>query len=328
MNQSILEQTIHRIRESWTRVVKAMGTLDPALKQPAAGDPRGRSASMSESTIERDGAISEKGIQWLLKIAKLRAHERVTEQGHGRQPEPTVCAVCITADRPELTREAVACFEAQTYQAKRLVIYDTSKAAGEIVRYRGHFQHVVVGGSQQTIGDLRNSANAFASADEVIVHWDSDEHSHPNRIAEQVALLQSSGADAVGYREMLFWREDSSAECICPDEPCPHNSPGEAWLYSNPDPRYCLGTSLCYWRKTWERKPFDATSQGEDIRFCTGLKCVGVSSFLGEPRMVARIHGGNTSTAYRPELMAAIERQGGEWKRLPEWDSYCRGVCE
>ena len=41
---------------------------------------------MNASTIEQDGAISEKGIQWLLKIAKLRAHERVTEQGHGRQP--------------------------------------------------------------------------------------------------------------------------------------------------------------------------------------------------------------------------------------------------
>lgn len=47
MSQSILERTTDRIRESWPRVVKAMGTLDPALK---------------------------------------RAAERVTEQGHGRQP--------------------------------------------------------------------------------------------------------------------------------------------------------------------------------------------------------------------------------------------------
>ena len=298
-----------------------------------------------------------------------------------RLSDPTVCAVCITADRPELTRKAVACFEAQTYQAKRLVIYDTSKAAGEIVRYRGHFQHVVVGGSQQTIGDLRNSANAFASADEVIVHWDSDEHSHPNRIAEQVALLQSSGADVVGYREMLFWREStigqleyaltqaqalqsdrsrdeiltglaaaleiSQSEAIYRFRKITEESQsgkanfspvGEAWLYSNPDPRYCLGTSLCYKRTAWERKPFEATSQGEDIRWLTGMNSVGVSTIIApngiaftdpmQPRMIARIHSGNTSTVYRPELMAAIERQGGEWKRAPEWDSYCRGVCE
>lgn len=273
--------------------------------------------------------------------------------------DPTVCAVCITADRPELTRKAVACFEAQTYQSKRLVIYDTSKAAGEVVRYRGHFQHVVVGGSQQTIGDLRNSANAFASADEVIVHWDSDEHSHPNRITEQVALLQSSGADVVGYREMLFWRELPNVRAAMPPsrgvaegrfDPLPpeDHTRGEAWLYSNHDPRYCLGTSLCYWRKTWERKPFEATSQGEDIRFCTGLKCVGASAvpvypgafaFDGDavtgrqPRMIARIHSGNTSTAYRSanpgeDRLRLAELQGSCWKRAPDWDSYCRGVME
>ena len=254
----------------------------------------------------------------------------------------------LTADRPELARRAVECFRRQTYPAKRLLIYDTSKAEIEWPEDYYEDDDVVVieskdtdhHGNAKTIGYLRNRAIAFWTEYPIICHWDDDDYSHPNRIAEQVALLESSGADVVGYREMLFWREDSSAECICPDEPCPHNSPGEAWLYSNPDPRYALGTSLCYWRKTWERKPFEATSQGEDVRFCTGLKCVGVrgigSPIVAEdhppdqdtPRMIARIHGGNTSTAYRPELMAAIERQGGEWKRAPEWDSYCRGVCE
>jgi hypothetical protein len=146
---------------------------------------------------------------------------------------------------------------------------------------------------------------------------------------------------------MLFWREKRMCDCAVGRfgahyRHCTHG-PAEAWLYSNPDPRYCLGTSLCYWRKTWERKPFEATSQGEDVRFCTGLKCLGVSGINRDepagpglscqgvdvvPRMIARIHSGNTSTVYRPELMAAIERQGGEWKRSPEWDSYCRGVME
>ena len=275
----------------------------------------------------------------------------------------------LTADRPEYARRAVECFRRQTYPAKRLLIYDTGTDDAEDCP--GDYPLVIWIPEEsrgRTIGELRNAANSHVEGVEVdlsagtskdcgadiLIHWDDDDYSHPNRIAEQVALLQSSGADVVGYRECLFWREtpqaikDHYAEVqrrypTDPNVPMPAHLQlrlGEAWLYSNPDPRYCLGTSLCYWRKTWERKPFEATSQGEDIRFCTGLKCIGIPStfrWMGpsgsghddlQPRMIARIHSGNTSTVYRPELMAAIERQGGEWKRVPEWDSYCRGVME
>lgn len=221
-----------------------------------------------------------------------------------------------------MTRRVVACFESQSYPAKRLVIFDTSKASGEIVRYRGHLQHVVLG-STQTVGELRNAANAFADPEEIIIHFDSDDYSHPNRIAEQVALLQSSGADCVGYREMLFWRHGEPERYgeISDLEPA---RLGEAWLYSNRDPRYCLGTSLCYWRKTWERKPFQATNQGEDHLFTLGLKCIGISAnpIDDDPLMIARIHAGNTSNAYDPL------RKSAELKRVPEWDSRARSIME
>ena len=269
-----------------------------------------------------------------------------------RLSDPTVCAVLLTADRPEYARRAVECFRRQTYQRKFLLVWDSGKTAAGIEAADNELWVRETPCADRTIGTLRNSAihAAFSRADDkdVVVHFDDDDYSHPNRIAEQVAFLQSSGADVVGFREMLFWREARCPDCGEPMKAeagyygtsCDHQSEirPEAWLYSNPDPRYCLGTSLCYWRKTWERKPFEATSQGEDIRFCTGLDCVGVSSLIApngiaftepmKPRMIARIHSGNTSTAYRPELMAAIERQGGEWKRSPEWDSYCRGVME
>jgi len=278
-------------------------------------------------------------------------------------PNPTVVAVMLTADRPEYARRAVECFRRQTYPAKRLLIYDTGTDDAEDCP--GDYPLVIWIPEEsrgRTIGELRNAANSHVEGVEVdlsagtskdcgadiLIHWDDDDYSHPNRIAEQVALLQSSGADVVGYRECLFWRERQPIENLDAKFGIERRTnfaiPGEAWLYSNPDPRYCLGTSLCYWRKTWERKPFEATSQGEDVRFCTGLKCVGVPTgpMLGKltglsnvkpskdaaPRMIARIHSGNTSTVYRAELMAAIERQGGEWKRSPEWDSYCRGVME
>ncbi len=252
--------------------------------------------------------------------------------------EPTVCAVMLTADRPELAKRAVECFRRQTYPAKRLLILDSGSSVPSAFLDETVWLHCVTPKAYGTIGQLRNFANAAASARnvDILIHWDDDDYSHPNRIAEQVALLQSSGADCVGYRGMLFWRkiQPTVEELMFTVPP-----PAEAWLYSNPNPGYCLGTSLCYWRKTWERKPFQATSQGEDLQFMTGLKCVGMSAIGGHgcgtkianfpplgdddmPRMIARIHAGNTSNAYRD-----FERKS-EWRRAPEWDAYARSIME
>ena len=255
-------------------------------------------------------------------------------------PNPTVAAVMLTADRPEMARKAIDRFSEQTYPAKRLVIWDTGKThcispelqsrlISEIcyVRLDRRFW------AKSTIGELRNDAacHAPAKSADILIHFDDDDYSHPNRIAEQVALLQSSGADVVGYHEMLFWRESYSCGAFGGEH---LTDAGEAWLYSNPTPSYALGTSLCYWRKTWERKPFEALpdkskpfSASEDAVWREGLKCIGIAP-EGEPRMIARIHSGNTSQVYRPDVMRAVEKQGGEWKRVPLFDSYCRGLME
>lgn len=245
----------------------------------------------------------------------------------------------LTANRPEMARRAVECFRAQTYSRKQLFVLDTSPGAGDLPlmtdAQAGEFTACCTPTIKPvTIGELRNEANRVSrvvfgsdiARPDILIHWDDDDFSHPNRIAEQVALLQSSGADCVGYREMLFWRKPYSCAA------------GEACLYTAQNPEHVLGTSLCYWRKTWERKPFGATSQGEDCRFTAGLKVVSVSSFdmLGDlgweklpeghqrrfPRMIARIHAGNTSNAYRPDEMARVK----EWQRVPAWDEYCRGI--
>lgn len=252
----------------------------------------------------------------------------------------------LTANRPAMAKQAVENFRAQTYQNKRLLVYDTSAEEIEwpedwyesddlcLLESNCNSHHRTA----KTIGYLRNRAGLASGENDILIHFDDDDFSHTNRITEQVALLQSSGADCVGYNEMLFWREKRWCDCStgkygAHTRGCA-SGPGEAWLYRNPDPRYVLGTSLCYWRKTWERKPFEATSQGEDMRFIAGLKCAAVPAFgIGEekhrhtPRMIARIHPGNTSTAYKPEAMQREARKrNGMWKRVPEWDSYCAGV--
>lgn len=238
--------------------------------------------------------------------------------------KPTVAAVMLVNGRDAMVRRAVECVRAQTYQRLSLVVLDTGESSVALPCDVETWRHVP-GLSGCSIGELRNVANGYTDAD-IIVHFDSDDYSHPRRVEEQVALLEASRANAVGYNEALFWRE-------------PYD---QAFLYRNEDPSEMLGASICYWRRVWERKPFEATSQGEDFRFRVGLKTVGVSSIykvgthpetgavftlphqMREPRFIARIHASNTSNAYTRENLA----RASEWRRVAEWDSYAKGVME
>ena len=237
--------------------------------------------------------------------------------------EPLVCAIMLTSDRPAMAARAIQSFRSQTYGNVLLFVLDTSEKCTPGTPYGEDRATTVWMPPPRTplsIGILRNGTIRAAlgwQQFDIVAHFDDDDYSHPNRIAEQVALLQSSGADCVGYREMLFWRQADK----------------QAWIFRHAaNPNYCLGTSLCYWRSAWERNPFpDKPSQdgpqrsgrGEDNDFCKGLKCVGVSSLDPMPqsptlpRMIASIHAGNA------KWYEGIEKNAS-WRRVPEWDEYCR----
>jgi hypothetical protein len=185
--------------------------------------------------------------------------------------QPTVSAICLTADRQAYTDRAVQCFLSQTYDNSRLLIYDTGKKP---------YRHENIGSSRLvfihdgaemagTIGKLRNAAHAVTDS-EVLIHWDSDDWSAPHRIEEQVRLLQASNADIVGYNDLLFWDSLKS----------------EAWMWRHADHKSPVGTSLCYWRKYWETHPFTGTSAGEDRLFTLGQRtsaCTSLQSYGDDP---------------------------------------------
>ncbi len=261
--------------------------------------------------------------------------------------EPLVCAIMLTKDRPAMAARAVRAFREQTYKNAQLFVLDTgAKCApgtpkGEMLAKTVWMPEQ--GQLNRSIGTLRNGAIRCALiyfTFDIIIHFDDGDFSHPNRIAEQVAHLQSSGADVVGYSELLFWRTPPPGQAQWTRESFPHvpappkmPSVGEAWLYHNVRADLCPGTSLAYWRKTWERKPFLDTSEAEDRKFCMGLNCAAASGIprtvyqkdspgsLPEPRLIASIHGGNTADY---DIEGIIARGGGNnWRRVPEWDVYC-----
>lgn len=259
-----------------------------------------------------------------------------------------VLAVCLTKDRPEMVARAVRCFRAQTYENKRMLVWDSS--TGLTMCDQLENEGVVhVPAEPQSIGMLRNSANGFWTEFEIICHWDDDDYSHPRRIEEQVATLEASGKETTGYNEMLFWKTEHKwvgcraggdpanagsyeyvrycdicgIEDTC-DDPLPPCE-GEAWLYRQPRPGYALGTSLMYWCRAWEHNPFPDQSNGEDFEFLKHVSCKSETSWPRneltsiEPRMIATVHGGNTATIIDPS-------RHSEWRRVPDWDARVRAI--
>ena len=237
--------------------------------------------------------------------------------------EPLVSAVMLTKNRPGMADRAVRAFRTQTYQNARLAVLDTSGgiASSDVSNWYVGYVKDHPSMSACSIGRLRNlMAGTLSKAlvpPEIFLHWDDDDVSHPNRIAEQVTFLQQSGADCVGYDEILFWRTGGL---------------GEAWLYKNKLAK--AGSSFCYWRRTWEQRPFPdqprpGVATGEDFTWGQGVNLTTQPGFLAEgdetlkqfrPAVICSIHGGNTSKAY--ESIA----EGPNWKRLPIWDEYARKV--
>ncbi len=249
--------------------------------------------------------------------------------------DPLVVAVMLTKDRPQMAARAFRSWWLQTSLDRRygrrtnrtpssLLIWDTGMtplvfSMPEDQRYsrwhsvrREYPAHV-------RIGTLRNHAVEYAvevlHAD-ILCHFDDDDVSHPLRIAEQVALLQSSGADAVGYREGLFWDIRGQEGHV--------GHANGAWLYSaSAVSGNVIGASLCYRVATWCKYPFlPGTSQGEEqpmVNGCDGEWMSSMSTRRGsEPRMVCGIHGGNTSH-YGAEHL----RTAREWTWAPIWDKWC-----
>jgi hypothetical protein len=166
--------------------------------------------------------------------------------------------------RPEFIARARQCFEHQTYSAAEWWEWDTSKV-------------------KWTIGAIRNDMiRVWPRSFDLIAHFDHDDWSAPERLAEQVALIESSGKPATGYLDMPFYDEIRD----------------RVSFYSTRDPHYALGTSLMYRRDLWERTPFP-DAKDEDTAWCRKIGAANIarcSSLVdGEPRMVATIHRHNTS---------------------------------
>lgn len=183
-----------------------------------------------------------------------------------------------TANRRAFVPLAIACFLAQDYAERELVVLDDGE---EDIRSlipadtRVIYKRV---SPRRSTGAKRNMCCEMSQG-EVIVHWDDDDWSAPTRISEQVARLQESGKAMTGFYSMLF-----------------HDiANGRAYKYVHA-PNYALGTSQCYLKSWWSEHKFPDKVTGEDSAFCMQAHIDHqLMSVDAGKVMVATIHDGCSS---------------------------------
>lgn len=109
-----------------------------------------------------------------------------------------VSCLMVTANRRDLARRAIQCFENQTYQNKELVIVDDGEEDYSLIlEHLPPEQVKYVKLKKQpdfVLGKLRNRSLEEATGD-YLIQWDDDDWYHPERIKIQANILDQ-GYDA------------------------------------------------------------------------------------------------------------------------------------
>jgi hypothetical protein len=201
--------------------------------------------------------------------------------------KPRVSVICpTTSDRRGFLAGAVRCFSSQRVDFQiELLILDEGPNGVEcetLAAWPGNVTYRLISGraARMTVGEKRNILCGDAHG-EIIVHFDDDDWSHPDRIAQQVAFLVSSGKQVVGYHDLFYFKVSDRSFW--------------KYHYQGLPCVYASGTSQCYYRSWWEKHPFKKKIVGEDSDFAFEARDAGELASMPDPGMiVVRTHGRNT----------------------------------
>jgi glycosyltransferase involved in cell wall biosynthesis len=183
-----------------------------------------------------------------------------------------VSCIMPTADRRNLLPLAIASYQAQDYAELELIIIDDGDDA-IFDMLENVPNSTYVRSARLPIGQKRNLGCEHARGD-IIVHFDDDDWSAPQRITEQLRNLGDGQVTAYGP-DLLWW-----------DGRQAYRYQGEAG--------YAAGTSLCYRRTWWTLNRFEDVTSGEDGIFEERARKAGALNVVhNEHAIVARLHPGN-----------------------------------
>jgi glycosyltransferase involved in cell wall biosynthesis len=125
---------------------------------------------------------------------------------------PVITCVCVTRNKPLMLKRAIACFTAQSYPAKELVIVyedddsSTEKLVNEAeIISRDDIQLVRIKSvPKTTLGELRN-IGINAARGGFICQWDDDDWCHKNRLTEQYNVIMKHDREGAVMTQWLVF---------------------------------------------------------------------------------------------------------------------------
>jgi len=236
------------------------------------------------------------------------------------------------ASRRAFMPRLLECFRAQTYANRELlVVEDDPFAAGLyhgmevrsvevplnedgsplLLADPGNPEIRIIRVTSIVLGAKRN-AGVEAARGDIIVHFDDDDYSAPNRVAEQIALLLVSGKQVTGYHSFAC-HETRPTRVLGDDGWTPYKP--ESWWTYRPQSGLCTGGSSLAYRREWAlANPFPAVALGEDIVFAEHAASLGeIVTSDGHEMLLVTNHRGGASG----RLIG-----GAEWTELlgaPKW---------
>lgn len=214
-----------------------------------------------------------------------------------KMSDPLVTCLCLTRNRREWLKKAIACFDAQSYENRELLIIADATPDVECIPIPLFPRCRVYTSGPLNVGRKRNFGCALALGS-VIAICDDDDYSAPGRLANQIAHMQTTGKAVTGYSGMKV-------------------TDGENWWqYRTMIPSgFVMATSLCFTKAFWERNHFEPIQEGQDEAFASAA--VRAKELASQPDldlMHFTSHAGNTSPRQLPE------KGSNTWKRLYGFD--------
>ena len=221
-----------------------------------------------------------------------------------------VSCLCVTRNRAALLRRAIDCFRAQTHPARELVVLHESDDA--VTReYLATLSLPAVRPIEvpalpkRPLGALRNLA-VGAARGRYVMQWDDDDWHGPERIAAQLAAVESSGKAGCVLRRWTIY--DAVTR--------------QAWIGA---PRTWEGSLLM---ERFGMPAYPELPRGEDTVVIRTLNDAGKLAPLDRPDLYVYVyHGANTwarSHLRRSILGGAEELPPEEARRIGEMLGYAR----